>query len=208
MDAKTAELAKVFDWMKKGVELDDKERSRRNVMRREGKGEGEFEKYFNEKSVNEQIDEALKFLGVEATEEELRAVEEMMGDIGESAFSFESLEKIFVRTPHEKLKEYEQLLQAFRSLKKESDDPEEEDCIKLDELNKTIQEYQGSYEKSFLMIKDDLKKTAFVKDDLFYYKEYLDELYSIKALKQYKTSRKSSQQNQAGSDDDSGSSDH
>lgn len=208
MEQKTQELAKVFRWMKEGVEVDDKKRDIRNKLRKEGKGKGDIEKLFTDKNVNEQIDEALRFLGVEATEEELRAVEEMMGDIGESAFSFDSLEKIFVRTPQEKFKEYEQLLQAFRSLKVEGEEVEEGECIALSDLSKTIQEYQGSYEKSFLMIKDDLRKTAFVKDDMFYYKDYLDELYNIKELKQFKPSKNISAQSPGGSEDDSDSSHH
>ena len=197
------DLAKVFSWIKFGIEGDDNLKKKREQS--EPKKQWETDAMldldlFEHKSNQKKIAHVLKFLEIDPSEEELRAIEEMMIDLGENKFSFKGLEKVFIRSNSEKVKEYEQLLQAFRSLKQHSQlkpvkpDPESEEkivfaeqegreFILLAELDSLVRDYQGAYEKSFRQIREDLAKQSFVETDVFYYKEYLDALYCINEIR-------------------------
>lgn len=212
-DKSNDELAKVFGWIKVGIEDEDKLKKKkdheaRKTGEKEGLGEPDL---FEQKPNQMKIAQVLKFLDIDASEEEIRAVEEMMIDMGETNFSFKAFEKVFIKTNQEKLKEYDQLLQSFRSLKshastrnkhdsdnidtdmilekevsqnKEKTAPKvEKEFILLTDLDTLVSDYQGVYETSFKIIQDDLKNQVHVEGDKFYFKDYFDKVYNIQELR-------------------------
>ncbi len=204
------DLAKVFSWIKFGIEGDDNLKKKREQVAPKGLWESDAWTdldLFEQKPNHKKISHVLKFLDIDPTEEEVRAIEEMMIDLGENKFSFKGLEKVFIRSNAEKVKEYDQLLQAFRSLKQHAQlkpikpDPESEEkivfanqegreFILLAELDTLVRDYQGSYEKTFKRIREDLTKQSFVENDVFYYKDYLDALYNIAEIRPPKEDKK------------------
>jgi hypothetical protein len=82
-----------------------------------------------------------------------------------------------VKDAREKRKEYNNILQAFTSLKKNVTD----DFIYMDDFNDSIKSHENKYTKSFDIIKTEIEGSDFLEgDDKFYYKKYLEKLYNIK----------------------------